>query len=250
MKFAFMLLSFVFCGTLFSQDEVWKSASKESEAYHNSRLILTTPPYGLSKVKELIKTIKYTEDEDGDGDGGRKLDDNKYQKLSFREKFTYNLIHAESYSQNCDAMPPVQDEHKKIFPYLPDAFGEYHWSARQTDFFETNKDSVIALMTESIKRTGKVGLNFKYVIWAIKSKAIIPVLLETYKKNKSQKDLDILTIFMLLMKENNWEPFLKTASYKKLYDDMADYRAYLNYNKANEDLIIQRVTEFYNAPGK
>jgi len=246
MKATLIFLSFFTSYTLFSQNEEWKEASKESSEYHETRLRFTTPPYGLSKVKELIKTIKYSEG-DETSDGGMKLDDNKYQKLSFREKFTYNMIHAESYSQNCDAMPPVQEEQKKIFAYPPDPFDEYDWSARQTDFFEANKDSVISLMTESIKRTGKVGLNFKQVIWVLKSKKIIPVLLEAYKKNKTKKDLDILTIFMLLMKENNYEPFLKSASYKKLYDAMADYQAYLNYNKANEDLIIQRVMEFYNA---
>jgi hypothetical protein len=245
MKFAFIFLSFLISYTLFSQNEEWKPASKESEAYHQARLRLTIPPYGLSKVKELVKTIKFSEDEEEE-DGARKLDDNKYQKLSFREKFTYNMIHAESYSQNCDAMPPVQDEDKKIFAYPPDAFDEYHWSARQIDFFETNKDSVVALMTESIKRTGKVGLNFKQAMWVIKSKDIIPVLIDAYKKNKAKKDLDILTIFMLMMKESNWEPFLKSTSYKKLYGNEDNYQSFLIYNKANEDLIIKRVTGFYN----
>ena len=53
------------------------------------------------------------------------------------------MIHGESFSQNCDAMPPIQDEHKKIFSYLPDAFDEFAWSDRQSVFFKDNKDSIM-----------------------------------------------------------------------------------------------------------
>jgi hypothetical protein len=249
MKFAFILLSFFISNILFSQEEVWKEASKESQAYHDTRLKITTPPYGLSKVKEIIRTIKPDEGDESD-DGLIKIDEKKYQKLSLREKFTYNMIHAESYSQICDAMPPIQDEQKKIFDYLPDDFDEYNWSERQTRFFKNNKDSVVVLMTESIKRTGKVGLNYKQVIVDIDATKMIPLLIETYKKTKGQKDLDILTIFMVLMKENEYKPFLESASYRKLYGEEATYGAYLNYNKQNEDLIIQRATDFYNASRK
>src|SRR6185503_2280886 len=100
MKFAFALLSFFISNVLLSQDEERKEPTKEGMSYHDSRLKFTTPPYGLAKVKGLIKGIKFVESE---GDlGYRKLDDKKYKNLSLREKFTYNMIHAESYSQNCD----------------------------------------------------------------------------------------------------------------------------------------------------
>jgi hypothetical protein len=249
MKPALILLSFFISNLLFSQDDEWKEPSKESQTYHNNRLKLTTPPYGLAKVKELIKGIKYAEDEEGWG-GYEKLDDKKLEKLSLREKFTYHMIHAESYSQNCDLMPLIQDEHKKIFGYLPDAFGENHWGERQTEFFKKNKDSVISIMTESIRRTGKIGLNYKQVMIDINATSMIPFLIEIYQKTKGQKDLDILTIFMLMMKENNDETFLKSASYRKLYGDDSDYISFLNHNKENEDLIIQRVTAFYDAQSK
>ena len=246
MKPAYFLILLFIGQNLFAQnDEAWKSASKESEAYHEERMTITFPPYGFSKVNDLISKIQ----NEGDGES-EVLNSKVYVKLSLREKFTYHMIHAESYSQNCDAMPPIQDEHKKIFSYLPDAFGEYNWSARQKDFFYEYKDSVIAIMAESIKRTGKVGLNYKQVILDINATTMIPLLIETYNKKTGQKDLDILTLFMLMMKENKDETFLSSASYKKLYSDDSDYLAYLNYNKANEDLIIQRVTAFYNAHNK
>lgn len=248
MKIVLILLSFFVSNILFSQDAESNEPSKESSDYHETRLKLTTPPYSLAKVKELIKGLKFVEDEDG-WQGYLKLDEKKYKSLSLREKFTYNMIHAESYSQNCDPILPIDDEHKKIFAHLLDGFDEYHWSERQWDFFKENKDSVIAIITESIKRTGKVGLNYKQVIVEINATSMIPFLIETYQKPKGQKDLDILTLFMLMMKANKDATFLKSASFRKLYGDEADYWKYLDHNKANEDLIIQRVTAFYNAAG-
>jgi hypothetical protein len=241
MKFIYLFISLFIVQSLLSQNEEWKPASKESEAYHEARMKLTNPPYGLAKVQSLISDIKNSDEDDS-----RALGSKIYMGLALREKFTYNMIHGESYSQNCDAMPLMQDEHKKIFSYLPDAFGEYNWSIRQKDFFTEHKDSVLVLMKESIIRTNKVGLNYKEAIIEINAVKMIPVLVDVYKKNTARRDLDILTIFMLLMKENKYEPFLKSASFTKLYGDENSYESYLNYNKANEDLIIERVMGFYN----
>jgi hypothetical protein len=231
MKLIFSFI-FFFCSffLLAQSDGEWKPASKESEAYHEFRIKPSVPPYGLAKVKDLIKKIKSDEEDN------QALNKNAYEALSMREKFTYHMIHAESYSQNCDAMPPIQNEHKKIFPYIPDAFDEWDWSERQTKFMSSNRDSVIALIRESITRSKRVGVNYKQAI------------LE--KGSIKTKDLDLLTVMMVLMKENEFEPFLASPSYRKLYAEDADYRAYLIYNKANEDLIIKRATEFYNANKK
>jgi hypothetical protein len=236
---------FLFFSTLLSsfflnaqEDEVWKEASPESQAYHQYRIKETTPPYGLSKVKALVTQIRSTDDED------LKLNNKEYEALTLREKFTYHMIHAESFSQNCDAMPPIQDEQKKIFGYIPDAFDEYSWSQRQINFMKKNKDSVLALIKESISRSKRVGANYKQAIIEMNAREMIPFLVKTYDTDK--KDHDILTVFMLLMKNNNYKPFITSASFKKLYGEEAGYQAYLDFNKANEELIIKRVNEFYS----
>ena len=160
------------------------------------------------------------------------------------------MTHGESYSQNCDVMPRVKDEHKKIFANLPDMFGEYAWSDRQSTFLTTNRDSVIALMKESITRSKRVGVNYKHAILEINAKEMIPFLITVYNSATSQKDLDLLTLFLELMKNNEYEPFITSGSYRKLYSDESGYMSFLNYNKANEELIIKRVTDFYNANKK
>jgi hypothetical protein len=220
------------------EEEVWKEASPESQAYHQYRIKETMPPYGLPKVKALIAKIRSTEDED------LKLNHKEYETLTLREKFTYHMIHAESFSQNCDAMPPIQDEQKKIFGYLPDGFDEYSWSERQVNFLKKNKDSVLTLIKESVGRSKRIGANYKQAIVEMNAKEMIPFLIKTY--NTDKKDHDILTVFMLLMKNNNYKPFMASASFKKLYGEEASYQAYLDFNKANEELILKRVMDFFN----
>jgi len=77
---------------------------------------------------------------------------------------------------------------------------------------------------------------------------MIPLLINIY--NVTKKDLDILTLLMSLMKDNKYEPFLKSPSYKKLYSNDSMHTSFLNYNKGNEDLVIKRATGFYNTTKK
>ena len=239
MKYVVLCLLLFASFSLSAQEaDHWQEASKESQAYHDFRIKTSIPPYGLGKVKAIIQKIKSTDDEN------LKLNNKEYMALSFREKFTYHMIHAETYSQNCDAMPPIQDEQKKIFGYLPDAFNEYSWSERQSNFLTSNRDSVIALITESANRSKRLGVNYKMAIAEMNAKQMIPFLVKFY--NTDKKDHDILTVLMLLMKKNEYQPFMSSASYKKLYGDEANYQAYLEFNKANEALILKRAMDFYN----
>ncbi|MGC4037688.1 MAG: hypothetical protein QM764_17130 [Chitinophagaceae bacterium] len=237
-------IAFLFWASLsFAQTEEKEEAlpSKESQAYHEYRSQITRPPYNLNKIEDLIVKIK-------SDDESESLKSSVYNSLTLREKFTYHMIHGESYSQNCDGFFPVVDENKKIFANLPDAFGEYNWSSRQKDFFESYRDSVIFLLSESIKRAKRVGLNYKQAVIEINAIEMIPLLISTY--NLSKKDGDLLTVLLLLMKENKFTPFINSPSYTKLYGKTANYYAFINFNKENEALVIKRATDFYNASKK
>lgn len=245
MRFALSLLLLVLSTTCFAQRRPLRHQNiQQSEAYSAWREKLTVPPYGLTKIQSLIDKIK-KDDEDNEA-----LKPADYNALSLREKFTYNMIHAESYSQICDMIPEPKNPHLKIFAYLPDAFFEHNWSERQTKFFSSNRDSVIQFMRESMGRTKRAGVNFKQAMLEINAKEMIPDIIATFKANKTVKDLDMLTVLMNLMKDNEYEPFLLSGSYKKLYAEETSYSSYLNYNQANVDLIIKRATDFYNADKK
>jgi hypothetical protein len=240
MKPAMLLIALIISCSLVAQDDsTWKEASKESQAYHKYRQHLSYPSYSFDKINAMIRKQVLTDSEDN-----LVLKEKAYASLSLREKFTYNMIHAESYSQNCDAEPPIQEEQKKIFSNLPDAFYEYSWSERQEKFFTGNKDSVVALIKECVSKNNRIGVNFKLAIVEMNAREMIPFLIKIY--NIEKKDHDILTLLMLLMKGSEYKPFLISASYKKLYGDDTSYGAYIMYSKANEDLILKRATDFYN----
>lgn len=177
-------------------------------------------------------------------------DQQTYFVLSLREKFTYHMIHPESYSQNCDGMPPVADEEKQIFGQLPEGYAENAWSERQKKFFLANRDSVIALMQYCINADKNIGLNFKHVIVDVHATQLIPLIIETY--NITKKDHDLLTVLLLLMKDGEYRPFITSSSYKKLYatGDDTYFSKHLTFNSENEALIIKRATDFYNSLSK
>ncbi len=228
----------------FAQTE-YTGPSKASQEYNAYRIKITRPPYGLEKVLGLIKKIKSLKD-DEDGDGGTSaLSPQVYASLSLREKFTYHMVHGESYAQNCDYGFADNDEEKKIYALLPTPFGDEYWNDKQRKFFEDNHDSVVALMTESIIRSHRAGVNYKHVIVKINATEMIPLLINTY--NADKKDHDILTTLNLLMLGNKYAPFMASESYRKLYaKEDARWEAFLNFNEANEALILQRATDFYN----
>lgn len=243
------LVAILTCSCCWGQDG-HEEAGPESRAYHQYRLYSTTPPYGIEKVRRLIKdrTIR-REQPDYEDAGIDSLPEKLYQSLPLREKFTYNMIYGEAFAQTCDVNLPVQNEEKKIFANLPELFSEQGWSDRQDSFFKDNKDSVLALITESVGRTKRFGLNYKHAIVDMNATSMIPFLISTY--NLQKKDHDILTVLILLMKNNKYPPFMGSVSYSKLYAGKDTYynRA-LVFNEANEALIIQRATDFYNGLSK
>lgn|GEM_PF-844685 len=230
---------------------------KEDTAALNLRLALEStlsanqtnisiPPFGLDKVMADIRRMKFVDDPNGGDDFSIALSDSIYDSLSFDEKFTYNMIHAEDYSQMCDALPEHADEQNRIYGLTVAFFGEYSWSKRQLSFFNDNRDSIEQLMKRVIDRQGRIGMNFLYVIARNNSTDMIPYLIDFDRKDNSNHY--VLTTLMLLMKENDCPEFEQSISYKKLYGnerEMTAYAVYLTYNKANEDLIIQRATNFY-----
>jgi hypothetical protein len=218
-------------------DDSNKTPSPESEAYHAYRMKTTTPPYGLAKVQALIAGVS--------SDEGNSLATKDYVALSLREKFTYHMIHAESYSQNCDPALTVYNEEKKIFGHLPDIFGDGAWGGRQTDFLMENRDSVMEIIKESANRSKRLGLNYKHAIVEINGVEMIPFLVEFY--NRDHKDRDILTVLLILMDYVKYPPFMSSPSYAKLYGPNSEYYAFLQANKANEELIIKRAMDLFNS---
>ena len=223
-----------------AQGELNKQPGKESLAYHAYRQKVSVPPYSLEKIKSLIANIKSEEEFPLSTNLSTKV----YDNLSLREKFTYNMIHGESFYQICSMPSPIYDEHKKIFGRFMRTELEMAWSERQRNFIKVNRDSVIKLMAACISQSNEAGINFKRAIEDLNAKEMIPLLITTY--NVTKMDHDILTVLMLLMKQNKYPPFMASEPYKTLYGPDSRYKSFLPLNKGNEDLIIQLATNFYN----
>ncbi len=246
-----LLLSFI---KLSAQEEegviTWPQPSKESLVYHEYRLKQTIPPYGLAKVKSIISKIEPDSEFKDEGnvdyysEGNVALSKKDFNSLTLREKFTYTMINPEVSTQNCDIQIPIVDENKKIFGYVADGYDEVFWSNRQINFLKNNRDSIMTIIKESTLRSKRMGFNYKQTLQEINAVEMIPFLINFYSTDK--KDGDILTLLMLLMKKNNYQPFINSQSYKKLYgDNTSYYESYIDYNKANQELIISRAQEFY-----
>jgi hypothetical protein len=215
------------------------SSDPDDQAYLEFRTKNTHPPYSLDKVEALIEKIKFNEE-----DETKPLMDSIYALLTFREKFTYHMIHAESYSQICDVMPLPKKSREKLFGYLHEVYGEYNWSERQIEFFKNNKDSVLSLIKESVSRSRRIGLNYKQAIIELEATEMIPFLIETYSADKEDKD--ILTVLMTLMKNQKYKPFLSSNLYEKLYGDEFSWGSFTDFNQDTGELIIKWATDFYN----
>lgn len=220
-------------------------AYSQMDPYREFRSQTSVPPYGLSKIKALIAKIKPQSDEDNSDMGISPLSTKDYDALSLREKFTYTMIHPEMYAQNCAIFVPQTNEDQKIFGYLISWMNEETWSDRQLQFLEKNRDSVMAIIKESVTRSKRMGVNYKDALVEINAWETVPFLISYYKENK--KDKDVLTTLMLLMKKDNYAGFLKSTSYKNLYGVAGNYESSMAFNKANEELTLQRAQAYYHS---
>lgn len=207
--------------SLFAQEGMdGPKPSSVSRKYAEYRLVNLEPKWGLAKIKTVVKGLKE------DQDMNRKVTDQVFNSWNVQEKFTYTMIHGEDFSQNCDMMPQIVDEEKKVFSHFPGAFNdEATWSERQIKFMEANRTKVIELMKTTIVAKNRVGNNFKHAIWNLNAVELIPTLVTVYSKDK--KDHDILTVLLLLMKDNKFPAFLKTSTYKKLFGEEDNWRSYV-----------------------
>ncbi|WP_262919328.1 formylglycine-generating enzyme family protein [Niabella hibiscisoli] len=233
-----LLLTLIFC--IFNL-----SAHSQMDAYREFRAQVSVPPYGLSKVKALIAKIKPQSDEDNSDMGISPISKKEYEALALREKFTYTMIHPEMYAQNCAIFVPQTNEDQKIFGYLISWMDEETWSERQLQFLVQNRDSVMAIIKESVTRSKRMGVNYKDALVEINAWEMTPFLISYYKENK--KDKDVLTTLMLLMKKGNYADFIKSKSYKNLYGVADNYETSMAFNKANEELTLQRALAYFNS---
>lgn len=235
---AIALLTFVAAIT-FGQEEF--EVSEATKRYLAAREKWTEPSYGLAKVKSLIKGLKRDVDEN------RILKKSLYDKLTFGEKFTFTCLHAEEYSQNCDAMPPIKDEEKLILSHFPDAFSEAMWSQRQVSFLTDNRDRVIQLLRETINKKREIGLNLKRVIYQISAIELVPDILRNLSWNPW--DMDCYSLITGMLNERAYAPFKSSAMGKEMYGEESNYRTWISATPQAKATIVSFAKSYYHQFG-
>jgi hypothetical protein len=217
--------------------------TKKSAAYHEWRIQETEPPYSLARIKKLVDSAPA---EKGDEDWTA-ITDVKFKSLSTAQKFTYCMLHAENFSQNCDGMPAFVNEEKRIFGYpAKPFFDQASWSDRQEKFLHSHRSEVIRLLKGTIHTRRRVGSNLKMAILELKAKELIPDMAAQFATDR--KDLDLLSTCCALMKEARYRPFMKTAVARALYkDEDASHQARIPATGANERLILAQADAFYHS---
>jgi len=234
------LMVFLSFSRVLAQEEEEKIFYPVAYPAFSGNVRITLPPYSYKKIDSLIrKVLKETIGQPV------VLPPDIYTGLSLREKFTYHMINAENFGQNCN--PESGHDNNKIYRKLTGHFQQLWWARRQWDFFKDNRDSVVRYMNECISATHTIGDNFKWVIVRLDLREMIPALLTTYA-SQTMKDHDILTALMLLMRQAGYQDLLVTSVYKKLFEDKTNPYSYVTFSTNYERQVTRCAIEFYNGP--
>lgn len=219
---------------------------KEDLKYYNNREKLSYPPFGLRKIRKLIKAEmrKIPRDYPVD-DFNVGITDSKFEKLSLEEKFAYCLIHPEIYSQNCAESIYFFEPQNKIFGELTSSYPLQGWSDRQITFFETYKKDNLVLFEKTLNNTGHFGMNLKVFLLEIDAWEEIPFLIDYYSSHPN--DNDVLTILLGLMKNNDYANLLNSGFYKKLFDNDDYLERWIFASQANKDMILALANDYYQS---
>jgi hypothetical protein len=211
---------------------------KKSWAYHAYREEMTEPQYGLAKIKALIKKVR------AQGDFKYAAPKKDFDALTFEEKFTYTMLHGELWMQICAGSFPVKGEEQTIFSQIPNRFpNDELWSDGQRAFLKKNRDKVVPLIRTTMMKKTRAGLNVKQAILETNATELIPELIQIYKH--SNKDHDILTVLMNLMKEAKYKPFISSDLYQSLYGKKESHYEGVKISQARVQFVLGSAQSFY-----
>lgn len=155
--------------------------------------------------------------------------------------------HPERYLQSCSIYSKELTYNTKIHSALPRKGEGFYMSERQFKALEANRDSVLLLFNRCFEHASALPDDYKYTICDLSGYECIPSLKQMIGRQET-KDTYILTVFMLLMKNDNYAPFLASDLYKKLYNEDQEDHQYdmtVPVSKKNYDEIMSFAGAYY-----
>jgi len=176
------------------------------------------------------------------------LPDKVFKSLSFEQKFIYVMINGEDFEQNCDPDPTNSSPgaNKKIFGVLPvfEVTDMMDWSDRETGFLKENRSRVIGKLRLMISHND-MQEPVESAIDCLEARELIPDLVGYIGRNR--KNMSCVTVLLRLMKDGHYQPFLKSAAYRKLYGPNSDSSSFLVANQENVKLTVDRAMAYYQS---
>lgn len=239
MRFVALPLALVLVSIGFAQEE--PTNDQATIKYHEWRQRNTQPAYGLAKVKALVAKLKKKARSNDSFEATVGLSPKELAKLSFKERFTYNMIHGEYYTQNCDAFMATKNEQNMIYAHAPEGYeDDNYWSDAQRAWFKKNRNQIIPLIRETMRKDA--GANVKAAIVEMSAVELIPDIVAKYRVDR--KDHDLLTTLNMLMLNGKYAPFMKSPMFTTFYSDSAMYRSGIEATRENQDKILRLATEY------
>lgn len=179
----------------------------------------------------------------------KKLSDSDLASLDVMGLVVYAHHFPEQYFQSCSRYSRATDESEKIHSILPRKGEGLTMSFRQWESLKKNRDSVIYIISHCFENEAGISDDYKQTIVGLAGHEAIPTLKKILERQPQKlKDTYILTVLMLLMKNENYAPFIATELCKALYnEDNKDFRKEMTVvlTKSRRDEILTLAGTYY-----
>lgn len=209
---------------------LWKNPSNDIQAKYVNHVneLVSKSAAKKEQADDLSYTLNY-------------LDKETMKLLNARELLYYCLAYPAAFDQNC-SMDAGDTLKTKIARYLPDQFCAHHTSNIQTTLLERNRDSVIMLLNEYIKKhPGKTDVAYLTLVRDLQAIECIPAVIETASPENTC-NYTLLTNLLV-----GYRSFMATGIYSKLYKDENTTRnVRIDASPENVKRICDLAMQMYN----
>ncbi len=193
--------------------------------------------------------------------------DSLLRSLSPYERYLYCHGRPSFYMQNCAAGFEEEDADEqgadeahavsahsadtkpKLYGYLPSDAMLMH-DQLQLDLLAENRAGTLTFIKEDVRRFGILTTHQKEVLVHLNAVELIPWMVDYFKRTTKQQDTDVLVLFLQLMRDNRYPPFMASKTYAKVYGNGRDHTGFIHLNQPNIDLTIERAMGLYQASGR
>lgn len=175
------------------------------------------------------------------------LADSIWKKMSVRQQVDYSLKIGEQYMQLCGRWDGgyTLDTRHYIFGSTRQLYflGEYTYSKRQLQVFNTYPDSLAWFLREDLfEKKGDLFYWHNIIRYMQPARLVAKALLDYYEYIKQEESVP-LTLLMGWMRRDSFSEYMRSAIRKEM-DDSHDLK--IAHSKANKEVILKMIRAYSN----